>query len=52
MNTNEKQFESDIEDTCLLPAGGYEKGTDVYDAKLGLYVGVLVDFIQRTWLKA
>ena len=49
---NEKRFESDIEAALLSPAGGYEKGAGVYDAKLGLYVGVLIDFIQRTQPKA
>ncbi len=46
--TNEKRFESDIEAFFLSPAGGYEKGTDTYDPKLGLYVNTLIDFIQKT----
>ena len=46
--TNEKRFESDIEASFLSPAGGYVKGTDTYDAKLGLYVSTLIDFIRRT----
>lgn len=46
--TNEKQFESDIEAALLSPAGGYVKGTDTYDAKSGLYVDTLIDFIKRT----
>ena len=35
--TTEKRFEEDIESFFLAPAGGYTKGTDTYDAKLGLY---------------
>ena len=46
--TNEKRFESDIEAAFLSPAGGYVKGTDTYDPKLGLYVDTLVNFIQKT----
>ena len=48
MISNEKRFEEDIESFLLSPAGGYTKGTDTYDAKLGLYVNTLMDFIQRT----
>lgn len=48
MQTNEKRFESDIEASFLSPAGGYVKGTDTYDPKLGLYVDTLVTFIQKT----
>ncbi len=46
--TNEKRFESDIEASFLSPSGGYDKGTDTYDPKLGLYTNTLIDFIQRT----
>ncbi len=46
--TNEKRFESDIEASFLSPSGGYSKGTDTYDPKLGLYTNTLIDFIQRT----
>ena len=46
--TNEKRFESDIETAFLSPAGGYVKGTDIYDPNLGLYVDTLIDFIQKT----
>ena len=48
MQTNEKRFESDIEASFLSPAGGYVKGTDTYDPKLGLYVDTLITFIQKT----
>ena len=46
--TNEKRFESDIEAYFLSPSGGYVKGSDTYDPKLGLYVNTLIGFIQRT----
>ena len=49
--TNEKQFESDIEAAFLSPAGGYIKGTDTYDAKSGLYVDTLIEFIRKTQSK-
>ena len=47
-STNEKRFESDIEASLLSPLGGYSKGTDIYDPKLGLYVNTLIDFIKRS----
>ena len=46
--TNEKRFEADIESAMLSPDGGYVKGEDTYDPKLGLFVDTLIDFIQRT----
>ena len=52
MITTEKRFESDIESFFLSPAGGYTKGTDTYDAKLGLYPDVLIRFVQATQPKA
>ena len=48
MITTEKRFESDVESAFLSPAGGYVKGNDIYDAKAGLYVNTLIDFVQRT----
>ena len=51
-DTTEKRFESDIEAAFLSPAGGYEKGADRYDAKVGLYVDTLIDFVRRTQPKA
>ena len=48
MITTEKRFEADIESFFLSPAGGYTKGADTYDAKYGLYVHTLIDFVQRT----
>ena len=48
METIEKRFESDIEAALLSYSGGYIKGTDTYDAKKGLYVNTLLDFIQKT----
>jgi len=46
--TTEKRFEEDIETFFLSPAGGYTKGTDSYDAKLGLYVDTLINFVKTT----
>lgn len=48
MITTEKRFEEDIESFFLSPEGGYTKGADTYDGKLGLYVNTLINFIQRT----
>ena len=48
MITTEKRFEADIESFFLSPTGGYTKGADTYDAKQGLYVNTLIDFVQRT----
>ena len=45
---SEKQFESDIEAALLSPAGGYVKGSDTYDAKAGLYVDTLINFVRKT----
>lgn len=47
-DATEKRFEADIESFFLSPAGGYTKGADTYDAKQGLYVNTLIDFVQRT----
>ena len=44
----ERRFESDIEAAFLSPAGGYVKGTDTYDARQGLYVATLIDFVRRS----
>ncbi len=52
MDTTEKRFESDIEAFFVSPEGGYTKTTDTYDPKLGLYVGTLINFIQRSQPKA
>lgn len=46
--TNEKRFESDIEESFLSHAGGYTKNSDKYDAGLGLYPDTLIRFIQKT----
>ena len=47
-STYEKRFESDIEAAFLSPSGGYVKGTDTYDPKLGLYVNTLIYFIKTS----
>ena len=53
MDTTEKRFESDIESYFLSPEGGYTKGTDVYDPKLGVFKDTLIRFVQdsqpRAW---
>ena len=46
--TNEKRFESDIEESFLSHAGGYTQNSDKYDAGLGLYPDTLIRFIQKT----
>ncbi len=48
MQTNEKRFESDIESFFISPAGGYTKGAETYDPKLGLYKNTLINFIKET----
>ncbi len=47
-DTKEKRFETDIEAALISPAGGYNKGDDSYDPKIGLYINSLIDFVQRT----
>ena len=47
-DTKEKRFETDIEAALISPAGGYNKGDDTYDPKLGLYVNSLIDFVKKT----
>ena len=46
--TNERRFEEDIEAAFLSAAGGYVKGDDTYDARAGLYVDTLINFIRKT----
>lgn len=48
MITTEKRFESDIESFLVSAEGGYTKTTDKYNPKEGLYVGTLINFVQRT----
>ena len=50
-DATEKRFEADIESFFLSPARGYTKGADTYDAKQGLYVNTLIDFVQHTQTK-
>lgn len=45
---DEKKFETDIEAALLSPAGGYVEGKDTYDAKAGLYVNTLIEFVKKT----
>lgn len=55
MITTEKQFESDIEVSFISNAGGYTKGTDAYDTKLGFYPDTLLRFVKdsqpKEWAK-
>lgn len=51
-DTTEKRFESDIEAFFLSPEGGYAKGQDEYDPKLGLYQDTLIRFIKDSQPKA
>ena len=46
--TNEKRFETDIEESFLSLTGGYTQNSDYYDASLGLYPDTLIRFIQKT----
>ena len=45
---NERRFEENIEAAFLSAAGGYVKGNDTYDARAGLYVETLINFIRKT----
>jgi type I restriction enzyme R subunit len=48
METKEKNFEADIEQS-LLNIGGYEKATmDGYDKKRAINMSVLIEFIEKT----
>lgn len=55
MNTTEKRFERDIEAFLISNAGGFTKGTDAYDTKLGLYPDTLLRFVKdsqpKEWAK-
>lgn len=51
-DTTEKRFESDIEASFLSPSGGYTRGADTYDPRLGLHVDTLIGFVQRTQPRA
>lgn len=46
--STEKRFESDIEAFFISPEGGYAKGCDRYDTRLGVFQNTLIDFIKRT----
>ena len=47
-STNEKRFESDIEEFFLSAEGGYSKCEDEYDPQLGVYKDTLIQFIKDT----
>ena len=49
MAENEKQFEANIEEYLISPAGGFTKATDDgYDPVLGLDISTLVKFVRTT----
>ena len=49
MAENEKQFEANIEDYFISPAGGFAKSTDaVYDPTMALDIHTLVNFVKTT----
>lgn len=49
MAENEKQFEANIEQYLISPAGGFTKANDAgYDGALGLDIHTLVDFVKTT----
>ena len=49
MPENEKQFESNIEQYLISPAGGFEKATDAtYDPAMALDILTLVKFVRTT----
>ena len=48
METNEDRFESDIESYLISEKGGYKKGSDVYDPKLGVYLNTFISFIKES----
>ena len=49
MAENEKQFEANIEEYLISPAGGFTKATDDgYDPVLGLDISTLVEFVRTT----
>ena len=49
MAENEKQFEADIEEYLISPAGGFTKATDAgYDPMMALDIHTLVDFVKVT----
>lgn len=49
MAENEKQFEANIEEYLISPAGGFSKGTDAgYDPDMALDIHTLVEFVKTT----
>ena len=52
LDITEKRFESDIEAFFISDEGGYTKGTDAYDPKLGLYKDTLIRFIKNSQPKS
>ena len=49
MAENEKQFEANIEEYLISPAGGFTKATDAgYDPTMALDIHTLVEFVKAT----
>lgn len=49
MAENEKQFEANIEEYLISPAGGFTKATDAaYDPAMALDIDTLVEFVKTT----
>lgn len=49
MAENEKQFEANIEEFLISPAGGFSKATDAsYDPVMALDIRTLVEFVKTT----
>ena len=49
MAENEKQFEANIEEYLISPAGGFTKTTDAgYDPAMALDINTLVEFVRAT----
>ncbi len=49
MAENEKQFEANIEEYLISPAGGFLKATDAgYDPTMALDINTLVEFVRTT----
>ena len=49
MAENEKQFEANIEEFLISPAGGFLKATDAgYDPVMALDIRTLVEFVKTT----
>ncbi len=48
LRTKEINFEESIEAFFISSAGGYKKGSDVFDTQFGIYKNTLVNFVKDT----